>query len=560
MSKEFQFFFLFSLIINSYISQINDANKENYNLRSLEANPILNVTTKDAGDLKFHYQLSQTVYTEPFAKNYYFTTLYITENKVRQTYLIDTGSDIMSSSCKAEPGLGSTKNNFIFGQNKTFNQLKCDTKVCNMLPSCKCEKDDKNNLCTFDSSNNSTQGIKGYYIQDIAYLEEQSNIISPLLRRKYHSHAVPIGCTTDEFGKYKDLMVDGILGVNNSPKSFIGLLYELKIIKRNLFSLCFGPRGGYMSLGEIEIKHHYDRIINYVPFVESDTYYQIKVECLSLKSKDNIHTINSINNNTDYIKTDAIAQINTGYNVTYLPEAIYIQLILQFNNYCERKGGCGAPFKEYPELGYCTTFPDRESLFNSIYRGWPEIIVTLEKNLTYTWKPFNYYAYHHLNQSEERYACLGFAKHNSPNIILGTNFIHGYDIIFDREEKKLGFVKSECSRGNHLWRRSNFNRFYNGNEEEEKERVRDSIRRFPFRFNRSEDAIDFIRGTNSELNFSRRFKFINYILLFVSIIILLIVAVSVISLLIRNKKTGLKYEEPDVVIDQETENKGDEDY
>lgn len=45
-----------------------------------------------------------------------------------------------------------------------------------------------------------------------------------------------------------------------------------------------------------------------------------------------------------------------------------------------------------------------------------------------------------------------------------------------------------------------------------------------------------------------------------SIIILLIVAVSVISLLIRNKKTGLKYEEPDVVIDQETENKGDEDY
>ena len=74
MSKEFQFFFLFSLIINSYISQINDANKENYNLRSLEANPILNVTTKDAGDLKFHYQLSQTVYTEPFAKNYYFTS------------------------------------------------------------------------------------------------------------------------------------------------------------------------------------------------------------------------------------------------------------------------------------------------------------------------------------------------------------------------------------------------------------------------------------------------------------------------------------------------------
>ena len=37
-------------------------------------------------------------------------------------------------------------------------------------------------------------------------------------------------------------------------------------------------------------------------------------------------------------------------------------------------------------------------------------------------------------------------------------------------------------------------------------------------------------------------------------------AVSVISLLICNKKTGLRYEEPDVVIDHEIDNyKNDED-
>ena len=556
MSKEFQFFFLFCLIINSYISQINDSNEDKYNLRSLEANPILNISTKDSSNLKFHYQLSQTVYTEPFSRNYYFTTLYITENKIRQTYLIDTGSDIMSSSCKSEPGLNPLKNNFIFGQNKSFTQLKCDNKICNMLPANKCQKDNKDeDLCSFDSSNNNNLGLKGYYIKDIAYLEEQSHVNSPLFRRKYHSHAVPIGCTTDEFGKYKDMMVDGVLGVNNSPKSFIGLLYKLKIIKQDLFSLCFGPRGGYMSLGEIEVKHHIERIINYVPFVESDTYYQIKVNCLSLASKDNYNE----GDNTDYIKTDNIAQINTGYNLTYLPEKIYDQLIQQFNSFCAKKGGCGS-FTQDPEMGYCATFDDRESLFNVIYRGWPEILLHLENNMTYIWKPFNYYVYHHQNQTEPRFACLGFAKHNSPNIILGTNFFHGHDIIFDRNEKKLGFVRADCSRGNHLWRRNNFNRFYNSNEEEEKERIKDSIRRFHFRFNRTEDGIDFIRGSNSELNFSSNFKFVNYILLFVSIIILIIVAVSVISLLICNKKTGLKYEEPDVVIDSETDNnKNDED-
>ena len=74
------------------------------------------------------------------------------------------------------------------------------------------------------------------------------------------------------------------------------------------------------------------------------------------------------------------------------------------------------------------------------------------------------------------------------------------------------------------------------------------------KFNRSENGIDFIRGTNSELNFGKQFKLINYILLSGSIIILIIVAVSVISLLVCNKKVGLKYEEPDVVIEQEIDN------
>ena len=555
MSKELQLLFIFSLIINSYISQINDENKEKYKLRSLEANPILNISTKHSTNLKLHYQLSQTVYTEPFSKNYYFTTLYITENKRRQTYLIDTGSEIMSSTCKSEPGINSLKTNFIFDQNKSYTELKCDSKVCNILPSNKCNKDNKTDFCSFDSSNNSTQGIKGHYIQDIVYLEEQSNVISPLFRRKYHSHAVPIGCTTNEYGKYKDIPVDGVLGINNSPKSFIGLLYELKIIKKDMFSLCFGPRGGYMSLGEIEIKHHYERVINYVPFVHSDAnYYQIKVNGLSLISKEN-----SNGNNTDFNKTDTIAQIDTGYNLTYLPEAIYDQLIQQFNSYCAKKGGCGA-FNQNPEYGYCATFDDRESLFNTIYKIWPEILIHLENKMTYIWKPFNYYAYHHKNQSDPRLACFGFKKHNSPIIILGTNFFHGYEIIFDRKEKKLGFVRADCSRGNHLWRRSNSNRFFNENDEEEKERFRDSLRRFHFRFNRTEDGIDFIRGANTELNFSSKFSFVNYILLFVSITILLIVAISVIFLLIRNKKTGLRYEEPDVVIDQEIDNnKADDD-
>ena len=558
MAKNLRFFFFFSLIINSYISQNIDPKEDKEKIRFLDSKLFQNISQKDAIKLKFHYKLGQTVYTDLLFKNYYFTTLYITDSKKRQTYLIDTGSDIMSSSCKQEPGINPLKNNFIFENKTSLSQLKCDSKICDMLPANKC-KENKEDICSYDSSNNSNQGIKGYYIQDIAYLEVVYDHHLPpkqseSQRKKYHSYAVPIGCTTDEYGKYKDLYADGILGVNNSPKSFIGLLYKLKIIKNDLFSLCFGQRGGFMSLGEIDIRHHYDRMIQYVPFVESDIYYQIKINCFSFKSKESINTDTNLNNT--YIKADAIAQINTGYNITYFPEKIYNELIQEFNNFCTKNAECGS-FKEYPDLGFCAIFQDRESLFDSLYRHWPELLVHLDNNVTYIWKPGNFYFYYH-DLNDTRFACLGFAKHNSQNIILGTNFMYGYDVIFDRKEKRLGLARAECSKGNQLWRRSNLNRFINGNSEEEK--VRESIKRFHTRFNRTGDNIDFIKGTNRELNFSSNLKFINYILLSVSIIILIIVAVSVISLLICNKKTGLRYDEPDVVIEHEVETyKNDED-
>jgi hypothetical protein len=273
--------------------------------------------------------------------------------------------------------------------------------------------------------------------------------------------------------------------------------------------------------------------------VDSTSDYLIKINCISVGNESNPLKMNK-----------TIAQINSGETITYLPEEIYDKLIKQFNSYCSTKENCGK-FENKPDFGYCASFPDRETLYNAIYRNWPEISIHLDNNTTYIWKPFNYYIYHHPNVS--RLACLGFTKSKSNNIILGTNFFRGYDIIFDRKEKKIGFVKADCSRGNHLWRRGGFNRFYTGNELEERE----SVRKFGIlRYNRTEE-IDFVRGTNSELNFGNKFRIINYILLSGSIIILIIVAVAVISLLVCNKKVGLKYEEPDVVIEPEVDNEND---
>ena len=539
MSKNcFIFIFIFLIIVNFTYSSKN----KKLLLRTLNPNPLLNETTKDSSDLKFHFKLKQTLYANSLINNNYYTIIYLGENKTKHIYLLDTTSEIMTSQCKP---------------NSTV--LKCDSKICDMLPSTTCKEKDNKNICSFSTKPvNKTDGLSGYYIQDIAYLEEYSHIFNPLQKIKYRSFAVPIACTTEKFGKYNNnnFKYDGILGINNSPNSFIGLLYQLKIINHNIFSICFGHRGGYMSLGEIDSMYHINRDIrgiNYVPLLDNnDNLYKIKIKDISL-----------VNSTINY---NGEAVIDTTNTLTYFPEKIYNEIMTKFNAYCEQNN-CGK-FETIPNKGYCSSYEDRETLFNTLSKIWPEITFIFDSdkksnnnnnntNSKLIWKSISYYVFYALEEPKK--ACLGFTSHKLNHIILGTKFFHGYDVIFNREEKKLGYIKADCSMGNMLWRRGIYNnKFYNGNDIENRDK-NGIIRKFMLRYNNTEDAIDFIRGRNSELNFSSDFKFVNFILLLISIIIVVVVAIMVISFLICNKKAGLRYEVPDVAIEPEPEKMDDND-
>jgi hypothetical protein len=255
MSPIFLNIFLLILSFSNILTQNEETNKDLH--RSLLPNPILNSTTKGTASLKLHSKLLQTVYSDSYSKNYYYTTLYVGDNKVRQTYVIDTGSTIMASRCSPCAECGTHKNHFYYDLNRSHKPLKCSSSICKLTPASNCfTKKLKllaSNTCSFEISREDEDGIAGYYMRDIVYMETDSRVNNSVFHRKiYRSYSLPVGCTTKESGKYKTLNTDGIMGMNNDPKSFISLLYNLKIINQNLFTLCFGLRGGYMSLGEID--------------------------------------------------------------------------------------------------------------------------------------------------------------------------------------------------------------------------------------------------------------------------------------------------------------------
>ena len=526
--------YLLICILSLYLSQNEETTYEN-TLRLL-ASKAKEKSQKKAEDSKQSAKLLQTLYSDSYSNNFYYTTLYISDKQIKQTYLIDTGSSIMSSPCAPCEYCGKQKNNYFDASKKKGNEaLKCDSKICRMVPATGCIVKEKNigkKSCSFFSQKKNGDGLRGYYLSNIVYFEDDKNVTSTNLKKVYRSYALPIGCTLGEYGKFKQMNADGVIGLNNEKGSFTSVLYNLKIIKKNIFSLCFGLEGGYMSLGEIDTTYHKAKKIHYVPLQNSSNYL-IQINGIQLgKNK--------------RAKTKVVANIDTGSTFTYLPKSLYKTIIKEFVQLCTNKKGvnvCGK-FQYDVDYGYCAAFNDRETLFKAVNEKWPVITLELHKGVEYTWNPVNYYYYY--IKGNTRKACFGIMSHGSEQIILGTNFMHDYDMIFDKESQSLGFITADCSRRNLNWNRMKgilptSTKAKSDPVSVDKEIHKNEKNKFNLGDNNNKEGVEFIKGRNKELDILNDFKLIKIIIILISILVVVIIMLVVIILLMLRKREYSQY-------------------
>ena len=502
-------------------------------------NQTVATTNNENKSVQPQAKLLQTLYSDSYSNNYYYATLYISDKQVKQTYMIDTGSPIMSSPCGPCEYCGKHKTNYFDFNKKILSQpLKCGSEVCKLVPASGClakDKDIANKDCSFFKQKTNGDGLRGYYLSNIVYFEENKNLTSPQEKKVYRSFAIPVGCTLEEYGKFKDLKTDGILGLNNQKRSFSTLLYNLKIIKKNVFSLCLGLDGGYMSLGNIDYDYHTSKNIKYVPLLNS-TNYLINLNGIQIGT-------NKRN------KFSLVANIDTASPFTYLPNNLYQSIVKEFDELCTKKNGknkCGK-FQNDSNLGYCTSFKDRETLFEKVNENWPDITLELHKSIEYQWKPINYY-YYYINK-DERKACLGILSHQYAYAILGSNFMHGHDIIFDKDSQSMGFVEADCSR-----KPASPNKGKKNAAAEDKEiHKNEKENKFGNEDNDSKEKVEFIKGKNKELQIhSSEHNLTKLILILIFVLIIVVVLLIVIIYLICNKIEYIKLEKQNNALSDET--------
>ena len=370
--------------------------------------------------------------------NFYYITLFVGENKENQTYLIDTTSSITTSPCSLCYSCGdhvneyfNIKSNSSIIKSSSYQCIKLQNNIENPL----LNKNDDN--CNFYQDFNDGI-ISGFYTNNLIRFEpitlknnNQENEEEYVSKNEIFE--LPLGCSIQETGSFQTRISDGILGLSNNKISFISMLYYLQLIKNNLFSLCFDEYGGYFSLGEIDTKYHISNI-SYVDLYSNNELYQLEI---------NKFLIGSTEINNKYISI-----IDTSSTISFFPKDIFNLIMVGFFSECEdKKNECGK-IKREEGYGICAEFNNLNEMHKAINYIWPSIKIEFN-GYEFIWEPKNYY----LNFSTDfkSMACLGFETDENikDSIILGTNFMHGYDIIFDKEKNRIGFAEAECGRNMH---------------------------------------------------------------------------------------------------------------
>ena len=374
--------------------------------------------------------------------NFYYIILFLGQQKQNQTFILDTTSSITTSPCTLCISCGDhlndyylvNSNNSFIDENSPENEFLPD--IC--TDSLKIKKNNHEKNYSYFLSRIDNNQIFGIYLNNIINFETinstlniQNNITNNSSNES--GYLLPLGCSLKETGYFMSFLADGIIGLNNNNKSFISMIYRKGLISSNLFTLCLDRYDGYISLGIVDTKYHNCSKIKYIDYNPLNELYEIKIEKISIE---------------DYeipIKFSSI--LNSASTISYFPEIIFKEIVTGIFLKCaELDGNCGK-ISLIEGYGICTNFENYSDIDinNSINNHVLPMIKIKFKNYEFNWEPKNYLM--NFSSKNKKRICFGIdTEKNLTNIILGTNFMHGYDIIFDRTNYKIGFCKAFCSR------------------------------------------------------------------------------------------------------------------
>lgn len=230
------------------------------------------------------------------------------------------------------------------------------------------------------------------------------------------------GAIERESPQFSTGFVSGIMGMafhdlnTNVGDSFFDNLLSTGQIDRNIFSMCMGEEAGELYLGGYDPNLDAGPI-HYINLVEPYDFYRVPLNSITLG--DQILNVDS----SVYSKTI----VDSGTSLIQLPTDAYNAFVNQYQrNYAAlpHVSDAGNIF-----TGFC--FPDLDiELYPSLYFNFNGLTLEI---------PAEQYFINSVSITGE--ACRGLGIKESGNSVtgLGDVFMRGFNVIFDREQYRMGF-------------------------------------------------------------------------------------------------------------------------
>ncbi|KAJ9670802.1 hypothetical protein PVL29_027000 [Vitis rotundifolia] len=372
------------------------------------------------------YQLlfpSEGSKTMSFGNDYgwlHYTWIDIGTPNISFLVALDAGSDLLWIPCdciQCAPlsasyygSLDRDLNQYSPSGSSTSKHLSCSHQLCESSPNC----DSPKQLCPYTinyySENTSSSGL---LIEDILHLASGSDDASNSSVRA----PVIIGCGMRQTGGYLDgVAPDGLMGLGLGEISVPSFLAKAGLV-RNSFSLCFNDDdSGRIFFGDQGLATQQSTL-----FLPSDGKYEtyiVGVEACCIGS-------------SCIKQTSFRALVDSGASFTFLPDESYRNVVDEFDKQVNatRFSFEGSPWE------YCYKFSSKELLKN------PSVILKFALNNSFV--VHNPVFVVHGYQGVVGF-CLAIQPTDGDIGILGQNFMTGYRMVFDRENLKLGWSRSNC--------------------------------------------------------------------------------------------------------------------
>jgi hypothetical protein len=365
--------------------------------------------------------------------NNYYVKLYQEKDTTTQTqsYLLDTTFSLISSPCNLCKSCHKHSYPFFTIDNEK-DIFSCNSTQCSsIINPTNCESDE----CHFKVKDdiNSDKNLEGILVHSTIYINNmnENNFEQASLS------SIPIGCTTEEGKFYKNKEINGILGLNNNNNTFVDNIYNLKYIKKNLFTICLSKKGGFLSLGDIVNNSYDNNNIAYINLLnQTQNVFNLKIKSFQIGEQK--------------INLEYISYIDSSNKLSYFPKNLYNEITKKLISEIEKKENKTNLFEEDEKYGLCRIYENRKDEENIIYEMYPFININFG-GYNYDWKPQSYIVDYEIPEQKIVKSCFGFKSienkdNNNDNnsIILGINFMIDHDIIFDKTNQKIAIINSDC--------------------------------------------------------------------------------------------------------------------